>query len=116
MLNANHKMCIRDSRYDLDWYKHYRIAQKGHVGGRYWQTLFFDNHDNPRMVGKVDPDERYREPLAKLINGLILTGLGTPILYQGQELGMPNVTFTSIDEMRDVEALNLHAELIGRCV
>lgn len=105
-----------DYRYDLDWYKHYRIAQKGHVGGRYWQTLFFDNHDNPRMVGKVDPDERYREPLAKLINGLILTGLGTPILYQGQELGMPNVTFTSIDEMRDVEALNLHAELIGNAL
>lgn len=99
-----------DYRYDLDWYKQYRLEQRGHIGGRYWQTLFFDNHDNPRMLSKVDPDLTYREYLAKLLNALLLTGQGTPILYQGQELGMPNVDFHSIDELRDVEAINLYEE------
>lgn len=101
-----------DYAYDLEWYKQYRIAQSGHVGGRYWQPLFFDNHDNPRMISKVDPEPRTQPQLGMLLNALLLTGQGTPMLYQGQELGMVNADFKSIEELRDVESLNMWQERV----
>jgi oligo-1,6-glucosidase len=79
-----------------------------------WNTLFYENHDTPRMLSKIDPTGTYREPLAKLLAMLQLTLRGTPFLYQGQELGLLNGNFASIDEFRDVESLNLYEEFIGK--
>ena len=77
-------------------------------------SLFFENHDNPRMVSKVNPDPAVRAPLAKLLATLQLTLKGTPFIYQGQELGLANVDFASITEINDVESRNLYQELCGK--
>lgn len=73
-----------------------------------WPTVFFDNHDNPRMISKIDPDGAYRLELAKLLGLMQMTMRGTPFLYQGQELGMINAPFARIEDIRDVESLNLY--------
>jgi oligo-1,6-glucosidase len=77
-----------------------------------WNSLFYENHDTPRMLSKIDPTGTYREPLAKLLAMIQLTLRGTPFLYQGQELGLLNGNFNSIDDFRDVESLNLYDEFI----
>lgn len=77
-----------------------------------WNSLFYENHDTPRMLSKIDPTGKYREPLAKLLAMIQLTLRGTPFLYQGQELGLLNGDFDSIDAFRDVESINLYREFI----
>jgi oligo-1,6-glucosidase len=90
------------------FYKTHLNADLGHG----WNSLFFNNHDNPRMVSKVDPSGLYIVPLAKLLAVLQLTLRGTPFLYQGDEAGTCNVKFNSIDEINDVESRGLYAEFI----
>jgi oligo-1,6-glucosidase len=81
-----------------------------------WNTLFYENHDTPRMLSKIDPSGTYRVPLAKLLAMLQFTLRGTPFIYQGQELGLLNGNFTSIDEFRDIESLNLYKEFLEKNV
>ena len=100
-----------DYRYDLNYYKAYMIDWMENYASHYQHSLFYENHDNPRMVSKVDPDPAFRIVLAKLLATLQLTLRGTPFIYQGQELGMVNKKFASIEELRDVESLNLYSEL-----
>lgn len=100
-----------DYRYDLNYYKEYMIKLMESLGNHSQASLFFENHDNTRMVSKVNPDPQYRTVLAKLLAAMQLTLKGTPFIYQGQELGMVNRSFASIDEIRDVESLNLYAEM-----
>jgi len=100
-----------DYRYDLAYLKRYYTRWQGEHGDGYWMSLFFDNHDNPRMVSKVDPRPEFRAPVAKLLATVMFTLRGTPFLYQGQELGAVNQPFTSLDELRDVESINLAREL-----
>lgn len=100
-----------DYKYDLNFYKANMIDWMEHYGSHCQPSLFYENHDNPRMVSKVDPDPRFRDVLAKLLAAMQLTLRGTPFLFQGQELGMVNKKFTSIRELRDVESLNLYKEL-----
>ena len=99
-------------KYDLDYYKAAMIDLMENYGSSHCQpSLFFENHDYPRMLSKVDPDPLFRNVLAKLLAAMQLTLRGTPFIYQGQELGMINGAFTSIGQLRDVESLNLYAEL-----
>lgn len=100
-----------DYRYDLNYYKAYMIDWMKHYGSHSQMSLFYENHDNPRMISKVDPDPQYRDVLAKLLAVMQLTLRGTPFLFQGQELGMVNQDFSSIRDLRDVESLNLYGEL-----
>ena len=100
-----------DYRYDLNYYKQYMTDWMENYGDRSWMSLFYENHDNPRMVSKVDPDPQYRTVLAKLLGTMLLTLRGTPFIYQGQELGMINSDFSEVGELRDLESINLHAEL-----
>ena len=100
-----------DYRYDLNYLKKYMIDWMEHYGNRCQHSLFYENHDNPRMISKVNPEPRYREVLGKLLAVIQLTLRGTPFIYQGQELGMVNQSFGSIEELRDVESLNLYSEL-----
>ncbi len=79
-------------------------------GSHCWPTVFFDNHDNPRMISKVDPDGAYRTEIAKALAVMQMTLRGTPFIYQGEELGMINAPFASIKELRDVESLNLYRQ------
>ncbi|HKL78857.1 MAG TPA: alpha-amylase family glycosyl hydrolase, partial [Mobilitalea sp.] len=100
-----------DYRYDLNYLKKYMIDWMEHYGNHCQPSLFYENHDNPRMISKVNSDPGFREVLGKLLAVIQLTLRGTPFIYQGQELGMINQSFESIDELRDVESLNLYEEL-----
>lgn len=97
-----------DYRYDLNYYKEYIIYWLENYGSQCWMSLFFENHDNPRMVSKVDPDPQLRFVLAKLLATMLLTLPGTPFIYQGQEIGMINKDFRSIADLRDVESRNFY--------
>ncbi|CAN5380857.1 oligo-1,6-glucosidase [soil metagenome] len=69
-----------------------------------WNTQFLSNHDNPRSVSHFgDDDPEWVERSAKVINTLILTQRGTPFLYQGEELGMTNYPFQTLDDFDDLE-------------
>ena len=74
-----------------------------------WNSLFWDNHDLPRIVSRWGDDKRYRTESAKMLATLLHGMQGTPYIYQGEELGMTNVRY-SIEEYRDIETLNLYRE------
>jgi oligo-1,6-glucosidase len=97
--------------YDLNCYKSYIIDWQRNYGGDCWMSLFWDNHDNPRMVSKVDHSHKYKAELAKLLGLIQLTLRGTPFIYQGQELGLTNCPFTDITQLRDVESINKYHAL-----
>jgi oligo-1,6-glucosidase len=100
-----------DYQYDLNYFKLYMMDWMEHYGSHCWMSLFYDNHDNPRMLSKVDPAPGFRSVLAKLLAVMQLTLRGTPFIYQGQEIAMVNRKFTSINELRDIESLNLYRKL-----
>ena len=72
-----------------------------------WNALFLENHDQPRIVSHYGDDRRFWSRSAKLFAVLLLTLRGTPFIYQGQEIGMTNGDFDSIDEIDDVESHTL---------
>ncbi len=73
-----------------------------------WNALFWCNHDQPRIVSRYGDDGEYRTESAKMLATTIHMMQGTPYIYQGEEFGMTNPKFTSIDEYRDVESLNTY--------
>jgi oligo-1,6-glucosidase len=77
-----------------------------------WNSLFMNNHDQPRMVSRFGNDKEYRVESAKMLATLIHTFSGTPYIYQGEEIGMTNVEFDNIKDYRDVETLNYYNEKI----
>ncbi len=78
--------------------------------GQAWNSLYWDNHDQPRIVSRLGD---YSPLSAKCIATVLHFMKGTPYIYQGEELGMTNYPFKSIDECRDIEILNAHKELVG---
>jgi oligo-1,6-glucosidase len=82
------------------------------LGTQGWTSSYLGNHDLPRMVSRFGDDGRYRRPSAKLLATLVCTLRGTPTLYQGDELGMTNVPFRSIDDYRDVQSLNYYRDAV----
>lgn len=75
-----------------------------------WNSLFWNNHDLPRAVSKYGDPGRYRIQSAKMLATALHFLKGTPYVYQGEELGMTNVRFESIDDYQDIESLNLYRE------
>ena len=71
----------------------------------HWPTVFLNNHDNPRSVSKYGNDKDYRIKSAKLLAMLTLTQRGTPVLYQGEEVGMTNHNFDNLNQFDDLEVL-----------
>nr|WP_242861412.1 alpha-amylase family glycosyl hydrolase [Cellulosilyticum ruminicola] len=100
--------------YDLNYLKNYFIKWMKDYGNNCWMSLFYENHDNPRMISKVNQHPEYRVVLGKLLAMIQLTLKGTPFIFQGQELGMINKAFTQIEDFKDIESLNLYAELIQK--
>jgi len=76
--------------------------------GEGWNALFWCNHDQPRVVSRYGNDELYHNKSAKMLAATIHLMQGTPYIYQGEEIGMTNPKFSSIDEYRDVESLNVY--------
>ncbi|MCI0396460.1 MAG: alpha-glucosidase [Chloroflexi bacterium] len=85
--------------------------QKG-LEGQSWNSLYLSNHDQPRQVSRFGDDGRYRVESAKLLATFLHMLQGTPYIYQGEEIGMTNVKFDSIEEYRDIETLNAYRELV----
>jgi oligo-1,6-glucosidase len=100
--------------YDPAYIKEYYTYWMEGLGSDCWMALFFNNHDNPRMVSKIDPESKSRKEVAKLLAMIQLTLRGTPFIYQGDELGAGNQMFKAIEDMRDVESLNLYQELLAK--
>ena len=98
---------------DLDWtvdILKWQVEYTNHC----WPTLLFENHDNPRVTSKVDPTDTYTSEIAKLCAVLEMTLKGSPFIYQGQELGMTNTHFDSMDDVRDVESINFYNKLVAK--
>ena len=86
--------------------------QKG-LDGVAWNSLYFCNHDQPRIVSRLgDESDAYRELSAKCIATCLHMMQGTPYVYQGEELGMTNTVFNSVDDFRDLESINAYRELV----
>ena len=73
-----------------------------------WNAVFWCNHDQPRPVSRFGDDEKYWKESAKMLATLVHGLRGTPYIYQGEEIGMTNTDFTSIDQFKDVESLNYY--------
>lgn len=75
--------------------------------GKAWNSLFLDNHDQPRVVSRFANDsEQYRVVSAKMIATCLHMLKGTPYVYQGEELGMTNAYFDKLEDYRDIESIN----------
>lgn len=78
---------------------------------RAWNSLFWDNHDQPRAVSRFGDDRpEYREVSAKMLATCLHMLQGTPYIYQGEELGMTNYPFQNPDDFRDIESINAYQE------
>lgn len=88
------------------------IFKKWHVAlsPKGWNSLYLNNHDQPRMVSRFGNDGPYRKESAKMLATLLHTLPGTPYIYQGEEIGMTNVAFENIEDYRDIETLNYYYE------
>lgn len=77
-----------------------------------WNSLYWENHDQPRSVSRfVNDSDEYREISAKMLATCIHMMQGTPYVYQGEELGMTNCPFNTLDNFRDLESINAFHEL-----
>ncbi|KRQ87625.1 Oligo-1,6-glucosidase [Caloramator mitchellensis] len=88
------------------WYE--GLKEKG------WNSVYLNNHDQPRLVSRFGNDKEYRVESAKLLATFIHTWQGTPYIYQGEEIGMTNVAFDSIDDYRDIETINWYNEMLEK--
>ena len=82
--------------------------------GEGWNSLFWNNHDLPRIVSRRGNDREYRVESAKMLATLLHGMKGTPYIYQGEELGMTNVRFEDINEYNDIETLNMYKDRISK--
>ena len=82
--------------------------------GKGWNSLYWNNHDQPRIVSRLGDDQAYRVKSAKMLATLLHLMQGTPYIYQGEELGMTNVRFSSIEDYKDIETLNMYLEKVEK--
>ena len=79
--------------------------------GKAWNSLFWDNHDQPRAVSRFGNDSpQYRDVSAKMLATCLHMMQGTPYIFQGEELGMTNYPFESPEDFRDIESINAYQE------
>lgn len=101
---------MEEYAYDLNYFRDYMIDWMEHYGSNCWMSLFYNNHDNPRMISKITQDTARHTALSKLLAVMQLTLRGTPFLFQGDEMGLANYDFTSMEQITDVEANGYYAE------
>jgi oligo-1,6-glucosidase len=77
-----------------------------------WNSLYLSNHDQPCALSRFGDDGEYRFESAKMLATFLHMLQGTPYIYQGEEIGMTNVKFESIDDYRDIETLNMYRAFI----
>ncbi len=97
-------------RFDLRELKANLSKWQNELEGKAWNSLFWDNHDQPRIVSRLGDES----PLsAKAIATVLHFMKGTPYIYQGEELGMTNCRFGKIENCRDIEEINAYKDLVG---
>jgi oligo-1,6-glucosidase len=87
--------------------------QKGLENGG-WNSLYWNNHDQPRVVSRFGNDKEYWKESAKMLGTCLHMMQGTPYVYQGEEIGMTNVAFESLQDYKDIEILNAYEELVNK--
>lgn len=80
--------------------------------GKAWNSLFWCNHDQPRIVSRLGAEGEYRERSAKMLATCLHFMKGTPYVFQGEELGMTNFPLRSAGQLRDMESINAYRELV----
>jgi alpha-glucosidase len=100
----------KDADESIDVRKLKKVLTKWQTGleGRGWNALFIENHDQPRRVSNWGNDKEYWKESAKMLGALYFLMKGTPFIYQGQEIGMTNVQFPSIEDYNDVGMINYY--------
>lgn len=78
-----------------------------------WNSLYWNNHDQPRILSRWGNDGKYRVESAKALGTILHLMRGTPYVYQGEELGMTNCYFTELDQYQDIESVNWAADAIA---
>jgi len=84
----------------------YGLNEKG------WNSLYWNNHDQPRIVSRYGNDKAYWQESAKMLATCLHMLQGTPYIYQGEEIGMTNVAFQALEDYRDIETINAYNELV----
>ena len=84
------------------------------LGEEGWNSLFWNNHDLPRIVSRWGNDKEYRVRSAKAFAILLHMMKGTPYIYQGEELGLTNTPVSSIEELDDIESINMYHDRVSR--
>ncbi|AJR09215.1 alpha,alpha-phosphotrehalase [Photobacterium gaetbulicola] len=84
------------------------------LNGKGWGALFWCNHDQPRVVSRLGDDVNYRIESAKMLGASVHMMQGTPYIFQGEEIGMTNPGYTSIDQYRDVESTNMYDIMVNQ--
>lgn len=100
---------------DVDYKKLKKLFIEWQIGmqqGDGWNTLFWCNHDQPRIVSRMGDEGIYWKESAKMLAGMIHFMRGTPYIYQGEEIGMLNAHYPSIEQYRDIESLNYYQILL----
>lgn len=83
--------------------------------GKAWNSLYWCNHDQPRILSRLgNPAKEYHDVSAKMLATCLHMLQGTPYIYQGEELGMTNVPFETLDDFRDIESINAYHEFVGK--
>lgn len=103
---------LQDRRWNLLEMKQVMTRWQKDLEGRGWNSLYLSNHDQPRQVSRFGSDGKYRVESAKMLGTFLHMMQGTPYIYQGEELGMTNVAFPSIDDYRDIETRNRYREMV----
>lgn len=101
---------------DLDFLKLKQVFKKWQteLPDKTWNSLFWNNHDTPRIVSRWGSDGKYRESSAKMFAILLHMMKGTPYIYQGEEIGMVNRPIKDISQAEDIESINLYHERIKK--
>jgi len=105
---------VEVDQFYVKWFKRkFHAGRFGKVISRWqdaleWNANYLENHDQPRSVSRFGDDKKYWAESAKMLSVLLLTLKGTPFIYQGQEIGMTNFDFTSLDQIKDVESHNVY--------
>jgi glucan 1,6-alpha-glucosidase len=84
------------------------------LGEEGWNSLFWENHDLPRVISRWGNDQTYHQESAKMFAILLHMMKGTPYIYQGEEIGMTNYQVTDINQVEDIESLNLYHERLAQ--
>ncbi|MFA9397639.1 MAG: alpha-glucosidase [Clostridiaceae bacterium] len=77
-----------------------------------WNSLYWNNHDQPRVLSRFGDDTKYKLESAKMLGTCLHMMQGTPYIYQGEELGMSNVYFDNLKDYKDIETFNAYKELV----